>query len=172
MPYFYLECSFVLEMGQFLSIHKTMRMSFPLYHLCLNDTFLQGSQSVVKDVECCAEGSILCLQGSANNLSQSMKFITHKQTDNEMRAFSWNHRPDASMVYFHYGSLNSVKAFMMAGRETCKCICSHVLFFLFFPKLWEDFNWQIQQSPISPGISCFPNLRRQPIFAKYFEHTK
>ena len=42
-------------------------------------------------------------------------------------------------------------------------------FFLFFPRLWEDFNWQIQESLISPGISCFLNLRRQPIFARYFE---
>lgn len=53
---------------------------------------------------------------------------TSKQTM-KWRAFSWNHRPDASMVYFHYGSLNSVKAFMMAAREMCECICFYVLFF-------------------------------------------
>lgn len=96
---------------------------------------------------------------------------TSKQTM-KWRAFSWNHRPDASMVYFHYGSLNSVKAFMLAGRETCECICSCVLFFfLLFPRLWEVFNWQIQEPPISPGISSFLNLRRQLIFAGFLSTT-
>lgn len=69
------------------------------------------------------------------------------------RAFSWNHRPDASMVYFHYGSLNSVKAFMMAERETCECICSYVLFF--FSKAVRTLTGKPKKSPTNPRISSF-----------------
>lgn len=48
--------------------------------------FLRGNQSVVKDTGCFAQGNILCLQGTVSNPSQSMKFITHKQADNEMKS--------------------------------------------------------------------------------------
>lgn len=51
-------------------------------HMC----FSGENQSIVKDTRCLAQGNILCLQGTVSNARQSMKFITHKRADNEMKS--------------------------------------------------------------------------------------
>lgn len=48
--------------------------------------FLKASQSVLKDTGHFAEANILCLQGTVRNHSQSMKFITPQQADNEIES--------------------------------------------------------------------------------------
>lgn len=67
--------------------HKTENCTFHCITTAqMAFVFLRGKQSVVKDTGCFAQGNILCLQGTVSNLSQSMKFITHKQADNEMKS--------------------------------------------------------------------------------------
>lgn len=79
------KCSFVLGLGNFIWFTKPCA-----FHCIISAwmafVFLEGSQSVVKDTTgCYAKGNILCLEGTVANLSQSTKFITHKQADNEMK---------------------------------------------------------------------------------------
>lgn len=157
MSYFYLECSLVLEMGQFVSIHKTMRMRFPLYHLCLNDTCVSPGKSI-----CCEGHWVLCWGKHPLPARQCEQPEPVHEIHNTQANRQWNEghsaeTTDQMLPWYTFTMVHLILSKpLWRQRDRHASAYVPMYFFLFFPRPWEGFNWQIKGSPFLQGILNSP----------------
>lgn len=152
-------------MGQFVSIQKTMRMRFPLHHLCLNDTCVSPGKSI-----CCEGHWVLCWGKHPLPARQCEQPEPVHEIHNTQANRQWNEghsaeTTDQMLPWYTFTMVHLILSKpLWRQRDRHASAYVPMYFFLFFPRPWESFNWQIQDCPSHhPWIfMVFESLKGRP----------
>lgn len=143
-------------MGQFVSIQETMRMRFPLYHLCLNDTCVSPGKSI-----CCEGHWVLCWGKHPLPARQCEQPEPVHEIHNTQANRQWNegHSAETTEQMLPWYTFTMVHLILSKPlwqqRDRHASAYVPMNFSLFFPRLWEGFNWQIEDISFQSGHLCF-----------------